>query len=321
MLTEKVEVELGIACKGVLHIFVEVYRQEAAAVVGAEGNLAAGIGGDGAEAQVGVAVGDALTQNRVPEQHTRLSALPGIVHDLAPQGAGIDFLGYDGVVAVDGELLHVGFAFGGSLHEGIVDLHAHVGAGDLALSHLGVDKSLSIGVFDADTEHQSSAAAVLSHLTGAVAIALHERDEARAGEGGVLHRSACGAQVGEVVHAATAFHQLHLFLVDADNGTVRIGVAIQSHHKAVGQRSHLIVVADAGHRRARRDNVFEMVEKVEDLLGRHGILVFLLDAGHFVGDAPVHIFRTLLVDIAIGVLHRILVYPHAGCQFITAEIS
>ncbi len=57
MLAEKVEIELGLRREGVLYVAVQVYGHQSAAVVGTEGNLAAGVGGDGLETEVGVAVG------------------------------------------------------------------------------------------------------------------------------------------------------------------------------------------------------------------------------------------------------------------------
>ena len=82
-----------------------------------------------------------------------------------------------------------------------------------------------------------------------------------------------------------------------------------------------MVVADTRHRTARRHDVAEVVQQVENLLCGHRVLVLLLYSGYLVGNAPVHLFGRLLIDVAKRVLHGILVYPHPGGQFVTAEIS
>ena len=140
--TEEVEVETGFGGKGIDHIAVKVDTQQSTAVVGTERYLATGIGTHCAEAEVGIAVGDALAEDGIPEEHTWLGALPCVVHYLLPQLAGVDGLGHHRLVAVDGELLHIVAPVDGCLHEGVVELHAHVGASHLALGHLGVDKRL-----------------------------------------------------------------------------------------------------------------------------------------------------------------------------------
>ena len=123
-----------------------------------------------------------------------------------------------------------------------------------------------------------------------------------------------------VSHTAAALHQLHLFLVDADDGSVGVGIAVESYHEAVGERSHLEMVSDAGHRRTGRNDVAEMIQEVEHLLRREGVGVLLFDACHLVGDAPMHVAGTLLIDVAIGILHGILVHPDAGRQFVAGKI-
>ena len=188
MVAEEFEVEARVLRKRLINIGIEVDSEQTATVVRAEGNLAARVGADGAEAEVGVAVGHALSQDGIPEEHSWLGALPGVVDDFPPEGAGIDFLLHHRIGAVDGELLGVGAAFGSSLHEGIVNLHADVGSGDLSLDHLCVDEAFCVGVLDGHGKHQCSAAPVLSHLARTIAISLHEGHQSCAGQGRVLHR-------------------------------------------------------------------------------------------------------------------------------------
>ena len=73
-------------------------------------------------------------------------------------------------------------------------------------------------------------------------------------------------------------------------------------HEAVRQRSHLEIIADAGHRAALRNNVTEMVEQGEGLLFGEGIRVFLLDAFDFGSDALVHLARRLFVNVPERIL-------------------
>ena len=123
-----------------------------------------------------------------------------------------------------------------------------------------------------------------------------------------------------VADAAATFHQLHLFLVDADDGTIAVGVAIHADDKAVGKRGNLEVVSDAGHRAALRHNVAEVVEQAEDLVSAHRVGVALFDAGYLAGDAAVHVGGCLLVDVAERVFHGILVDPYLGGQFVAVEV-
>ena len=108
------------------------------------------------------------------------------MHNLGPQGLGIDGLSYSQLLiflfvvrVAHGELLHILAVGGGSLHECVVNLHAHVGTGHFAFSHLGIDESLSIGMLDAHRKHQRTATTILSHLARTVAITLHKRNKAR----------------------------------------------------------------------------------------------------------------------------------------------
>ena len=84
MLFELVEIERSLRSEGIVDIRVEVDGEKTARVVGTERYLATGIGRDGAEAQVGIAVGDALTDDGIPEEHSGFGALPCIVHDFGP---------------------------------------------------------------------------------------------------------------------------------------------------------------------------------------------------------------------------------------------
>ena len=161
---ELLEVESGLGSERMLYVAVEVEAEQTAAIVGAERYLAAGVGAHSAEAQVGIAVGDALTQYGVPEQHAGLSALPCVVHYLLPYLAGRQLLLVHRLLAVYGELLYKRLVVDGRVHKLIGYFYRHVGTRYLALRHLGVDEGLAVGVLDAHREHEGTAPAVLRHL-------------------------------------------------------------------------------------------------------------------------------------------------------------
>ena len=127
--------------------------------------------------------------------------------------------------------------------------------------------------------------------------------------------------MGQVMtNATTALHQLHLLLVNTKDSSVRVGITIQADHETVAQRCHLEIIADTGHRTACRDDILEMIQEIEDFLGADRILVFLLDTGNLVSNTPMHVGRTLLIDITETVFHGVLVHPHTGGQLITTKV-
>ena len=70
---EFLEVERSLGGKWFIDVSIEVDSQQPAAVVGAERNLAARIGRYGAESQIGIAVGDRLPDDRIPEEYAGFS--------------------------------------------------------------------------------------------------------------------------------------------------------------------------------------------------------------------------------------------------------
>ena len=190
MLAEQFIVEVSLVCERIDHIRIKVDGEQAAGVVGTERNFAAGVGRNRAEPEVGIAVGDALPQDGIPEEHSWLSTFPCVVNDFLPQFLGADRLFHQRLFAVYGELLDIFLIVDGTLHEFIVYPHRHISARHLSFCHLRIDKVLAVGVFDADGEHESATPSVLCHLASGVAIPLHERNETGTGESGVVHRCA-----------------------------------------------------------------------------------------------------------------------------------
>ena len=321
VVAEFCEIERRLRGEGFVDVAVKIQRQQTARVVGAERNFAARIGRDGVEPFVGIAVGDAFAQDRIPEQHARLGRLPCVVDDLLPQRSGVYILLVHRFLGVDGELLVIGFAGDGRAHELVVDLDRDVGARHLRRVHLGVDEALGVGVLDRDGQHQRTAAAVLRHLARRVGVTLHEGDDTRRRERRVEHGTARGAQVREIVsHAAAPFHDLHLLLVHADDAAVGVGGLLVADDEAVRQRSDLQIVADTGHRAALRDDVAEVVEQREDLVARQRVGIVLLDAFDLGGDTVVHIFGRAFVNMAERIFEGVFRNPYRRRQFVAAEV-
>ena len=321
MLPELVEVEIGILGEGVYHIAIEVQTDQSAAIVGAERNLTTGVRADGAEAQIGIAIGYALSDDGIPEEDTWLRALPSVVHNLLPKVLGRDLLPHLGILRIHRELLGIGSSFRSCAHKLVIHLHAHVGSGDLSLGHLCIDERLAVGMLDTHREHEGAATAVLSHLAGRVAIAFHEGYQPRRRQRRVIHGASGRTDVGQIVpHAAATLHQLHLFLIDLHDGAIRIGIPFEAYHEAIAQRGNLEVVANARHRAAGRDHIAEVVDQFEYLLSAQRVFILLLNASNLVGNTPVHILRRPLVDIAKTVLHGILVRPNSGRQLVAIKV-
>ena len=264
---ELFEIELRVGLEGILHVAQQVHGQQTARIVGAERNLTAGIGRNRREAFVGIAVGNALADDRIPEQHARLGRFPRVVDDLLPEFFGVDVLFVLGGVRFDRELLVVFLAGKRRTHELVIDLDRDIGARHLARVDLGVDEPLGVGVFDRQRQHQRAAPSVLRHLARGVRVTLHEGHDTRRRERRVEHRTARGTDVRKVVtHAAAPFHQLHLLFVHAEDAAVRVGGVLVADQEAVRQRRHLEIIADTGHRSALRNDIPEMVEQFERLL-------------------------------------------------------
>ena len=64
-----------------------------------------------------------------------------------------------------------------------------------------------------------------------------------------------------------------------------------------------------------------MIQQIKHLLRRQRILILLFNASHFIGNAPMHIYRTFFINIPEAILHRILIHPHTGSQLVAAKIG
>ena len=121
-------------------------------------------------------------------------------------------------------------------------------------------------------------------------------------------------------HSTATLHQLNLLLVYTHYRTVGVGIAVETYDKAVAQRSHLMVVSYSGHRTSCRNNVSEVVEKIEHFLLRHRILILLFYSCYFLCDAPMHVFGRLFIYPSETIFHRILINPYSCGKLISIEI-
>ncbi len=127
--------------------------------------------------------------------------------------------------------------------------------------------------------------------------------------------------MGQIVpYSAAAFHELYLFLVDAHNAAVAVGLAVDTDYKTVRQRSGLSAVADSGHRASRRDNIAEIAQQTENSFGIHRIGIFVLDSFQLAGKTAVHVVGSEFVDVSLAVFEGIFAHPHAGGKFVAVEI-
>ena len=229
-----VEVEIGLFGKRINHIAKQVYAKQATTVVRTERNFATRISADRAKTQVGIAVGDAFAQYGVPEKHARFCTLPCVMYDFFPQRLGRNFFLHLRVVAFDGELLHIRLIVYGCLHKVVVYFHRHVRARNLTFGHFRVDKGLAVGMLNANRQHQRTTPSVLCHLARRIAVTFHKRHKPRRRKRGIINGRTLGTYVRKVVpHSTAAFHQLHLFFVDAHDSPIRVGIAFKPHNKAV----------------------------------------------------------------------------------------
>ena len=140
MLLEEFIIEISILGERVHHIAVEVDAQQPTGIVRTKWYLPTRIRGYCTEAQVGIAVGNTLPENGIPKQYARLSTLPCIMYNLLPQILGTDSLLHIRMITIHRELLNVLLIIDGSLHERIIDLHAHVSSRHLSFSHLRINE-------------------------------------------------------------------------------------------------------------------------------------------------------------------------------------
>ncbi|MPN20373.1 hypothetical protein SDC9_167752 [bioreactor metagenome] len=197
----------------------QVHGTQAAILIGAEPLLAAGVGGlKLIEVRDGVgAVGG------IQEEHTRLTVVVGLLHDLLKQvtGAqGLVFLERDasGLGLLKGALKAFGTRIGeigvaqgpfgvvfDCLHEGICDAHRDVKVGDLVLVGLAGNELFHIRVIDTQHGHVGAAAgAALSYFAKGVIVDAQKADWAGSLAGRGLDQGALGTQAREREAVAAA---------------------------------------------------------------------------------------------------------------------
>jgi len=105
------------------------------------------------------------------------------VNDFSPKFRSADLVAVQHFIAGNGIALKIGFPVLHSLHEIVMQLDRHIGAGYLALFQFGVDKFFGVGMLDGYREHQCTPPSVLRHLACRVGITLHERNDPRGRQG------------------------------------------------------------------------------------------------------------------------------------------
>ena len=179
VVAELLEVERGLLRKWIFYIIIQIDGQQSATIIGAKRNLSTRIRAHRAETKVGIAVGDTFAYDCVPEKYTRFRALPCVVNYLLPKCLRLYFFDHLRVVAIDGVLLLVFLSCNSGFHKSIINFHTDICARDFTLLSFRIDKGLTIGVLDADGQHQCSASAVLRHFARRVAEAFHKRNNTR----------------------------------------------------------------------------------------------------------------------------------------------
>lgn len=137
-LAEGFGLEGGSLLEGFVHELGQVDEHEAARVVGAECDFAAGVRAYGLE--VWVAVRGAFVLDGVPEQEAGFGAVAHGGDDLVPDGACV----YEGALVF--EYLCVWFAGLDCAHELIGDSHAYVRACDFGPVAFDIDEGKDFGV-------------------------------------------------------------------------------------------------------------------------------------------------------------------------------
>ena len=148
MVGELVEIEVCLLGKRILDVTEQIDRQQSATVIRAQRNLAARIGGYRYEAFVGIAVGNTLANNRIPEQNPRFRRFPSVVNDFVPQLFGIYLLYIFRIVRVYRELLSVWLACLCGTHKFVIYLYGDVGTRNLVGVQFGIDEFLGIRMLD-----------------------------------------------------------------------------------------------------------------------------------------------------------------------------
>jgi len=301
----------AVGSKGSRHEAREVDGAEAAAAVGRQRLLAAGVGGGDGLAVREIVVG----VDAVEEQHAGFGVVVGGPHDLVPQlacgQAAVDPQAVAALVGAGGLLLQAGL---GSVHQfhvriGFHGLHEEVGQAhrDVEVAQvaavLGVDEFLHVRVVAAQHAHLRAAARAggFDRLAGAVEHA-HVAHRARGVRARAAHPGAARADAREVVaHTAAAAHGLGGFGergVDAGVAVVVLGNRVaHGLHEAVDERGRQLGAGGGVDAPGRNEPVFQRLQKACLPQGTR-FRRFHLRQG--AGDAAAHVGDAAFV--ALGVL-------------------
>ena len=307
-LGEALVVERGLVAEGLAHEAGQVDRAQAAAAVGRQRLLGAGVGGLDRLAVVEVVV----AVDAVEEQDARLGVVVGRAHDLLPQLARRDLaVDPQAVVALVAAVLGPGLGLVHQLdvlvllhrqHELVGHPDRDVEVGQLALV-LGVDEVLDVGMVAAQHPHLRPAprAGRLHGFARAVEHA-HIGNRAAGARMGALHLGALGADRREVVaHAAAAAHRFGRLLQRG----VDTGLAVDDLRDRVPDRLHEAVDQRGLHRDPGRGidpagRNEAVLERTHEAALPVRALVLRLRLGQRARHAAAHLLDARL--LALGVL-------------------
>ncbi len=119
-------------------------------------------------------------------------------------------------------------------------------------------------MFNADAQHQCTAATILSYLAGRIGETFHKRYNTGACERTIFYWTSFRSDATEVVpYSSSSLHQLHLLLISFHDSAIRIRVAIISNNEAIGKTANLQIISNACHWTALRQNIFEVFENLK----------------------------------------------------------
>ena len=166
MFLKQLVVEIRVFLERIYHVRVQVDCQQTTRVVRAQRYLATRVRGNRSVTQVGVAVGHALPNDRIPEQDARFGRFPRVVNNLIPQFYRTDLFHVLRLVRIYRVFLNIITLLDNRFHELVVNFHRNISSGYFPLGHFRVNETLRIRVIDGNAQHQRSPTTVLCHLPG-----------------------------------------------------------------------------------------------------------------------------------------------------------
>ena len=264
-LRQFVRVDPSRAPERIAHQSRKVDGAQQTRAIGRQGLLTAGVrGGDGLTVMQVVGAIDPVDEN-----HTGLRVIVSRLHDPIPQGAGAH-----GAVGLPVEhQIPIGIGLHG-LHEGVRHQHGDIEHPQPGRVRLRGDEILHIRVVAAHTRHHRPPAGACGHDRPTHRIPhIHEAQRARGIRRNPMHRSALGANGGEIISdPAALLHRQRGLFQHVENTAHAVGD--RAHDKTVEQR-HGTVRPSTGGNPARGQETEIVQRGFESGLPPRGILLHL----------------------------------------------